>query len=555
MDIEIEISEDKLYVKMKLPFDSEGGFIPTKDLSVFLKEQDIIYGIQIDEIKNIYGDYRQVRERVIDEFKEIASKKKDLDDAGKNRLNQELGKKIKSEFKPVEVIIAKGRAPVKGEEARLEFTNKFSKIGFLREDGTIDYRNRNTLQSVKTNAVIAKYIFPKDGVDGEDVFGQKRESEVGDNIEVIVGQNVYFNKKTGEYTARLTGLLTYENDTISVDQNLTVECVNLETGNLDLKTSVVVKNNIEAGSVVKLVGDLLVEGNIETAEVSVIGNIIVKKGVAFTTHDGESKALLEATGNIEINHATNAIIKSGGTVFIHTEAMHCEIEAGDAIVMTNKKGKLVGGRTAALNSIQVNELGGSANPVTIVGVGAQHSLSCGHFVQEIEYYEKLVIKINSVIGTKPDEETRLKKAYKDIWEDLVKYRLDLAKRIYLLRRKVGDFSLNYKQEVPQVSVIKQIYTKVEMSIDGVTKKFNERTVSQKYWYVGGEIKSSDLREKILEKRTLFSFQFDMDLLSSYSQDGFMVLDESKIKPWEDWKEKALIKYIEIAVKKVGRIKR
>jgi len=76
------------------------------------------------------------------------------------------------------IPIAKGKAPVNGEDAKLDFkVDILSKAGQVREDGTIDYRERNVGQSIDKGVLLAEKIPLVYGVKGTDIFGKEVQAK------------------------------------------------------------------------------------------------------------------------------------------------------------------------------------------------------------------------------------------------------------------------------------------------------------------------------------------------------------------------------------------
>jgi uncharacterized protein (DUF342 family)/ActR/RegA family two-component response regulator len=552
MSLDIEISEDLLTAKVSLPYDGKGYYVPAQELGNAMKAKGILFGIQADAIKKVYVEHAQVREKIINKFAQNDVDRIEFVDVDRKDLNHKVSKAIKHEFKGVVIVVAAGLAPVKGQDAQIEFEDEPEKIGIVREDGSMDFRGRNALVPAEANSILARHLFAEPGVEGKNILGQVLPAEKGEEIEIKIGENVSFEKETGKYICTGDGLLTFEDGLITVDDTITVEAVNLETGNLDVEGNVVVKENIESGTIVKVDGDLLVEGNIETANVFVTGNIVIRKGVAFSRDVGDKTSVIQAEGNIELSHASNAVIRAGGTVFVHTVAMHSDIDAGNAIVMTNNQGQLMGGEATALNYIQVNEMGSSANPVTKVGVGLRHCKRVAPIVADLESYEKNINAINEVIGKTAGAKPRLATMNKGLWELLLGFRFDLAERSFVFREKIADSLASYNQEMTRAIVLKEAFSKVQLSIDNQTKNFREREGSRKYWCGLKKVEWSPVRDRISKKIKKFEFEMDMELLASYSKDGFKESKEAQLGEWGKHEQKELDKLLTMAVKLVGK---
>lgn len=90
-------------------------------------------------------------------------------------------------FEPV--VIAKGKAPTEGQDARLElyFSEHIENI-FHEIDGKVDYKNHLNIPSVKNGDVIARKLPSIEGLPGYDVFGNILLPEPVNDIR-IAGKN------------------------------------------------------------------------------------------------------------------------------------------------------------------------------------------------------------------------------------------------------------------------------------------------------------------------------------------------------------------------------
>lgn len=189
---------------------------------------------------------------------------------------------LQPSFRPV--TIARGKAPVQGQDARLElfFSENIENI-FTEVRGLIDFKNHLSIPSVKSGDVIARKIPPVEGHAGYDVFGNvllpapvKDIRIVGkDNVEITPDSTVIARK---EGRPRVTG-----NQVKFFDINtafIVPGNVDLQTGNIVFSGDVIVYGDVMDNMIIESLGNIYVAGSVfnstltATGSIAVMGNVI-----------------------------------------------------------------------------------------------------------------------------------------------------------------------------------------------------------------------------------------------------------------------------------------
>lgn len=167
----------------------------------------------------------------------------------------------KGDFTPIKMEIAKGVAPVPGENGWVRFYHPMSKRVKLLEDGRADFRNIDRYINVKVGEKLATKFEGIPGVPGFDVFGniipappiKKPKLVIGNHIEE---KNVLEEgKNLQEYFATSNGVLFATEVSITVSPELQIAGnVGLSTGNIQFDGNVIVRGDVEPGSVVECTG-------------------------------------------------------------------------------------------------------------------------------------------------------------------------------------------------------------------------------------------------------------------------------------------------------------
>jgi hypothetical protein len=266
------------------------------------------------------------------------------------------------------VIAAEGKPAVRGTDGRLEeFLEMKQAIGERRPDGSIDYRERSIIRNVKSGVRICRSIPPTPGEPKIDVYARATEAEFGHDIVHSAGENV--EQRGDEFWSTIDGAVMIRDNVVSVSDVYSVPGdIDLKTGNLrHEKGAILVSGAVRSGFTVHAASHIIVNGLVEDATLESGANIEIGGGVLHA-----SLGSIRATGDVAAKFAQNAKIVAGGSIMISGSAMSCDLHAGSRIIISGKKGGLVGGVARASQGIQVRQLGGEAGVPTRVEIDLDH---------------------------------------------------------------------------------------------------------------------------------------------------------------------------------------
>jgi len=329
----LQISGDKLSVRLSVHPPSQSGKMLTMEMvEGMLTDSGITHGINQDAIEQV--------------LKEAVA-------GGVPILN---------------TVIAKGKASEPGKSATIEFKFQTEKaIGTVdQESGIIDYKERQTLQNVKTGEILAIKVPPTKGKEGINVYGDMIPDEPDTNEILTPGENVEVSDDGLVLTSAIDGVvvLTHDNKVGVFKQFQVPSHVDYSTGNLSMDGTLDIKGWIRSGFRVQAEGEILVGEGIEGANVEAGADISIKGGII-----GSGEGKVHAGGDLTVRFIENAQVHANGSIHIRNDIVRSNVSADGSIICTGGKGRIRGGSVSAGKVIEMNEIGSPAGIITHVSVG------------------------------------------------------------------------------------------------------------------------------------------------------------------------------------------
>jgi uncharacterized protein (DUF342 family) len=260
----------------------------------------------------------------------------------------------------VPVLVAEGTQAVNGQDAYMKyhFATSQAKIRLQQErDGSVDFKEHNTIQNVVANQPLATKIPAEEGVRGRTVLGGYLPTKKGNDIELPLGEHVHAGDDGATILADINGQAILVAGKVSVEPILTIQGnVNIKTGNIMFLGNVVVSGNVEDGFSVKASGNIEINGNAEKAELDADGDIVVRKGITGKSTNG----IIRAGRSVWARFMENTIIQAGGMVIASDGIVNCQVDALKRIVCQGKRARIVGGRLRATEEINAKIIGSAA---------------------------------------------------------------------------------------------------------------------------------------------------------------------------------------------------
>lgn len=252
----------------------------------------------------------------------------------------------------------------KNGEVRYLFDIKKDHKPVIMEDGTVNYKDMNLVESITKGQKLAELIPPIMGKSGRNLVGAELKALDGRPANIPRGKNVVLSPDGQELYANIDGQLMYVDGKINVFPSYEVMAnVDNSTGNIKFIGNVVVRGNVLSGFEIEAGGNIEVDGVVEGAVLRSGGDIILKRGM-----HGNGKGILISGRDVVSKYIESATVEARND--IKAEAiMHCDIKCGNKLELGGKKGLLVGGTVRVGKMVELKYLGSQMSTATVLEVG------------------------------------------------------------------------------------------------------------------------------------------------------------------------------------------
>ncbi|MBM7607166.1 uncharacterized protein (DUF342 family) [Lysinibacillus composti] len=253
--------------------------------------------------------------------------------------------------KPYEIAV--GTQPVKGNDAKVEYLEIPERKPIIRDDGRADFFDMNFIFEIKEGAWLGEKTPASEGIEGINIFGNPVAAPPGKDVSIKFDpHSAYEVEEDGKVVirAKTTGVVEHRQGLISVNRHLPIiGDVGIETGNIQFDGSISIRGTVQNGYSVTANGDISIEGidGVTGAKLiqSIEGDIYIRGGIF-----GNNETQVIAGGNIFVKHVNDANLSAGNEIIIGSYSLGSNLEAAK-ILVDERKGKIIGGKAVALNTI------------------------------------------------------------------------------------------------------------------------------------------------------------------------------------------------------------
>lgn len=287
------------------------------------------------------------------------------------------------------VLIAEGVPAVRGKDGWFEFFVRLDmpRIPAPLPDGGVDYVNVEAFEMVEEGEKIAVYHPAEKGSSGTNIYGETIHAEDGMEKKPLRGEGFRIAPDGVTYLSKLNGKFEYIGGRIIITNMLVVqEDVTAVTGKLEVDGSVYVIGSVYSGGYIKATGDIIIEHNVEAARLIAGGNVMIKKGSC-----SRNDCFIEAEGEVSGSFFEAANINARGNVKANY-IMKSNINTLGRVIVSGKKGVLLGGRTCAVRGVDTYNLGNNSFLATLLEVGRNHLYE----KEQADYAKKREVLLNEL---------------------------------------------------------------------------------------------------------------------------------------------------------------
>ncbi|MCU8007134.1 FapA family protein [Shewanella sp. SM87] len=442
--IAIEISPDKMQASLKLTAAWGGKQIDLPEILTHLKKNNVCMGLSKLKI-------------------------------------QALLKQL-STLKPGEICqseIAQGKAPVNGLNAVLERKVFLARERLLqpqeREDGSVDMRNLGAMIVVKANDLLMVKHLATEGTPGYNIKGEVLKQKPGKDAVLQAGTGTAFHPRDpNKLIATVPGQPVETRTGMNVDDVLQLKDVDISTGHVTFKGSILITGDVHEGMIVKSSGDITVMGFVDSATLEAEGDVTVSKGIiGRQIKANEYSTNIYSQGQISAQFVQYSQLVAKGNILVTKQLLHSNTKTAGSLTVSDpsgRRGDLVGGIAHAEKGITAVVIGATA--------GTKTDVYCAMGQAELKQDLKLLDEsVKAMVVASLDIEARLNKLPpKSEWQadavmiEQIKMMLDEKNRIMDERtREELEFD-TFKQEVEgyyekyRIEVLKHVFLNIELHI-------------------------------------------------------------------------------------------
>jgi uncharacterized protein len=292
--------------------------------------------------------------------------------------DQALAEYIAQTPLPAEPLkVAEGLAPIPGRppEVIYHFDIDPLRIGTMKSDGTMDWKNRGEIPQVNAGDVLVEKTEGDPGRPGMSVCGKEMLPPRIREPQLKCAKGAQRSEDGLQIVAKIPGTPKISSDgKISVFGMLPIKGdVGVETGHIDFSGHIEISGGVTAGYSVK--GKGLRTTEIQDTDIEISEDVICYGGIYGST--------LKVGGNIKTSHIHNCRVELLGDLIVEKEIIGCTIVTNGRCVIS--EGKIIASKIDAKKGIEAQTIGTeAAKPCElIVGIDRPYDRDMAAFKEEL----------------------------------------------------------------------------------------------------------------------------------------------------------------------------
>lgn len=387
-----------------------------------------------------------------------------------------------------DILIAKGLKEVDGKDGYFVyyFDTSVDTKPRIMEDGSVDYHAMTRIVTVSQGEIIARYHKAIQGTNGLDVCGRIRKAKIARDLPPLKGKGFKLSEDRLIYIALITGKIEMSGERIIISNVLEIkDDIDYIQGDIHFKGDLMIYGNISSGKVVESEGSIIVRGHVEGAILKAGRDVILESGM-----QGAGKGSITCGGSISGSFFEHVEMKAKENITANT-IMNCTMVAGNEIIVTGRRGVLLGGSAYAGKKITASTIGNYASIKTelVVGVrGAFHKkfLRLDKQIKELKERLSQVEAAISMITEReiPDSVSPLREQKLRLIRTKININSEIAEKVDEWS-DLMEFIKNSKRA--SIVVKKLIYPGCQLAINGLSMEIKEEIVASYFHRNGDEI--------------------------------------------------------------------
>ena len=379
---------------------------------------------------------------------------------------------LEDEVYNVPILVAEGKKPTNGEDAKIVYNFRTEKKIQLEEDekGQVNFRDLDLIENVVAGQLLATKIPATEGESGKTVTGEILEAKPGRDVDLQPGKNTELSPDGMSIISAINGQVVLARGKINVEPVYEVNGdVDMRTGNILFLGTVIVKGNVEDGFSVKAAGDIEVKGSVGKCVLDAEGDINIKQGVM-----GKLGGMIKSGGSVWSKFLEQVNVVADKNVFVQDGIMHCNVDASEKVVCFGKRATIVGGRIRAGEIVNTKTLGSVSFTETIVEVGVdpKSRQRLYDLEKEKKEAEEELHGLNANIRTLQNQK-KIQRDFpsekEELLEKMLSDREELSIRVSEINEEMEELRsyLKLLKTVGKVSVSKNVYPGVRIGIKDI----------------------------------------------------------------------------------------
>lgn len=362
------------------------------------------------------------------------------------------------------VIFAKGNPAENGRDGYFtyHFKTELDNKPKLLPDGSVDYHNVEIYEQVTEGQEIATYTPSTVGHYGYDIFGKMLPTIPGKDMQPLKGSGFTLSEDQNHYYAECNGKVELNRDQLIVSNVLDIKGdVDLTTGDIEFNGDVIIHGSVLAGSIINVVGNLTILGNVESAHIIAGGDIQLKAGM-----QGGGKGIVECNGDVWGKFFEQTILKVKKDLHANS-LLNCNTLCEGDIYISGRHGIIVGGNTTCQGNIEATVIGNMAEVKTYVAAGVNNSSleelnvledKIKEITASIDKHSQIMDKLKAINNpTEQDKYNTMVKqvetSMRELNMQLIALRAELDQKLFLISSYSNSKIIVHKYMYPQVKIL------------------------------------------------------------------------------------------------------